>query len=326
MLSRVANSLYWMCRYIERTENVARFIDVNLNLLLDTQASRQEDQWAPLILTSGDQDLYEELGGDYSEESVIRFLTFERKYPNSIMSCIMAARENARSIREVISSEMWEHLNHFYLELKTKEHRRMAFSEPDRFFTTIKMRSHLFNGLMDATMSHDDAWNFTRSGLLLERADKTSRILDVKYFMLLPRVELVNTPLDNIQWGAVLHSNSALEAYRREKQQIVPDKVVEFLIFNKRFPRSIYYCVGKLQQHIHRLYGNANSGARHPPLEKELGRLMADLEYTEIDEVIAKGLHEFLDDLQCRLNLIDTQIAATFFNIEPSANGQSAEQ
>ncbi|MBU1566371.1 MAG: alpha-E domain-containing protein, partial [Proteobacteria bacterium] len=183
MLSRVANSIYWMCRYIERTENVARFISVNLNLLLD-MPSEEGKHWKPIVMTTGDQEIFEKKDPGYSQEAVIRFLTFDRDYPNSILRCLAAARENGRSIREIISSEMWEHLNNFYLELTSEQSVAMALGDPHRFFKIIQMRSHLFTGLMDSTMSHGEAWNFARIGMMMERADKTSRILDVKYFML----------------------------------------------------------------------------------------------------------------------------------------------
>lgn len=228
MLSRVANSIYWMCRYIERAENVARFISVNLNLLLD-MPSEKGKHWEPLVAITGDHELFEKKYDNYTEESVIRFLTFDREYPNAILTCLAYARENARSIREIISSEMWEHLNHFYLELASAASPRFALEDPHKFYRIIQMRSHLFTGLMDCTMSHGEAWNFARIGMMLERADKTSRILDVKYFMLLPQLDLVNTPVDNIQWTAVLKSASAAEMFRKEYHLITPKNVAEFL-------------------------------------------------------------------------------------------------
>lgn len=324
MLSRVANSIYWMCRYIERAENVARFIDVNLNLLLDLPTDDKE-QWSPLIMTTGDQQLYEKNSQVYNQEEVIWFLTFDRDYPNSILSCVSAARENARSIREIISSEMWEHLNNFYLELISEESIKMALQDPDRFYRIIKMRSHLFTGLLDSTMSHGEAWNFARIGLMLERADKTSRILDVKYFMLLPQVGLVNTPIDNIQWISVLRSASAFEMFRKEFHMVTPSNVANFLVFDKLFPRSIYHCIEKAQICLHRITGSP-IGAATNPAEKKLGRLKADLEYTDIEEVIESGLHEFLDDLQTEFSQLGGAIGTTFFNITPIEQTNSSEQ
>ena len=324
MLSRVANSIYWMCRYIERAENVARFIGVNLNLLLD-MPSEVGKHWEPLVMITGDQELFEQSNRHYTKEAVINFLTFERRYANSISSCLAAARENARSIREIISSEMWEHLNSFHLSLADAASRRTALEEPHKFFKIIQMRSHLFTGLMDSTMSHGEAWNFARIGMMMERADKTSRILDVKYFMLLPQVDLVNTPIDNIQWTAVLRSASAFEMYRKEHHLITPRQVASFLIFDSHFPRSIRHCVGKAQICLQRIMNGTANGAANAA-EKQLGRLRAELDYADIEEVVATGMHEYLDNLQTRLNHIDMAIGTTFFNLKPSLEALSSQQ
>ena len=324
MLSRVANSIYWMCRYIERAENVARFISVNLNLLLDLP-SEKDKHWEPLVAITGDHEVFGKNYNDYTEEEVIQFLTFDRDYFNSIISCLSGARENARSIREIISSEMWEHLNNFYLELADPASKRFALDDPHRFFKIIQMRSHLFTGLLDSTMSHGEAWNFARIGMMLERADKTSRILDVKYFMLLPEAEMVDTPIDNIQWMAVLKSASAFEMFRKEHHTINPRKVADFLIFDSNFPRSIRHCLAKAQVSLHRITGSS-TGTAHNAAEKRLGRLVADLEYTDIDEVIEQGMHQYLDDLQTRLNLVGTAIGTTFFNLQPLPDNQNQEQ
>ena len=323
MLSRVANSIYWMCRYIERAENVARFISVNLNLLLD-MPSETSRHWEPLVLITGDQELFEKNYPDYTQEAVIRFLTFDRRYANSILSCLAAARENARSIREIISSEMWEHLNTFYLELNDATSQATALQEPHRFYKIIQMRSHLFTGLMDSTMSHGEAWNFARIGMMMERADKTSRILDVKYFMLLPQADLVNTSIDNIQWTAVLKSASAFEMYRKEHHLITPRMVASFLIFDSSFPRSIRHCIAKARICLQRITSDGQLSGNQA--EKLLGRLAADLEYTDIGDVIQEGMHEYLDRLQTRLNQIDAAIGHTFFNISPPVDSAGHEQ
>ncbi len=324
MLSRVANSIYWMCRYIERAENVARFISVNLNLLLD-MPSEKDKHWEPLVATTGDHEYFGRRYDDYTEREVIHFLTFDREYLNSIVSCVAAARENARSIREIISSEMWEHLNTFYLELADPSSENFALNDPLRFFKIIQMHSHLFTGLMDSTMSHGEAWNFARIGMMLERADKTSRILDVKYFMLLPEAEMVNTPIDNIQWMAVLKSASAFEMFRKEHHTISPQKVADFLIFDRDFPRSIRHCIAKSQVSLHRITGTS-AGSAHNMAEKRLGRLVADLEYTDIDEVIDSGMHQYLDELQTRLNQVDVAIGTTFFNLKSLIENGRQEQ
>jgi len=324
MLSRVANSIYWMCRYIERAENVARFISVNLNLLLD-MPSEKGKHWEPVVMTTGDQALFEAHYPDYDQEAVIRFLTFDKGYANSILACLAAARENGRSIREIISSEMWEHLNNFYLELADSRSVALALEEPHRFFKIIQMRSHLFTGLLDSTMSHGEAWNFARIGMMMERADKTSRLLDVKYFMLLPQADLVNTPVDNIQWMAVLKSASAFEMFRKAHHRITPRNVADFLIFDSQFPRSIRHCVAKAQICLHRISGSPPGSAQNAA-EKRLGRLASDLAYTDVDEVVAHGMHEYMDGLQTRLNTVDEAIGTTFFNFQTLIEAAAQEQ
>jgi uncharacterized alpha-E superfamily protein len=313
-----------MCRYIERAENVARFISVNLNLLLD-MPSEEGKHWKPIIMTTGDQELFEKEDPAYNQEGVIRFLTFDRNNPNSILRCLASARENGRSIREIISSEMWEHLNNFYLELASEQSVDMALQDPHRFFKIIQMRSHLFTGLLDSTMSHGEAWNFARIGMMMERADKTSRILDVKYFMLLPQASLVNAPIDHIQWMAVLKSASAFEMFRKEHHNITPRKVADFLIFDSQFPRSIRHCINKAKICLHRITGTP-VGAAINLAERRLGRIQADIEYTDIDEVFEIGLHEYLDNMQSRINDVGASIGSTFFNIKSLNQESNNEQ
>ena len=314
MLSRVANSIYWLTRYVERAENIARFIDVNLNLLLDSPAGITQ-QWEPLVVTTGDLSLFQERYGVATAENVIQFLTFDRKYSNSILSCLQRARENARSIREIISSEMWEQVNAFYLMVKEADPDQ-SLSALHEFFTQVKMASHLFAGVMDATMTHNEGWNFGQMGRLLERADKTTRILDVKYFILLPSAKDVGTTLDEIQWIALLRSASAYEMYRKCQHRITPTGVVEFLILDQDFPRSIRFCLLRSERALHKITGTPG-GTWRDPGERALGRLRSELDYLTIEEIIQQGLHEFLNDLQIQLNGVGNQIFQTFFALEP---------
>jgi len=179
--------------------------------------------------------------------------------------------------------------------------------------------------LMDSTMSHGEAWNFARIGMMMERADKTSRILDVKYFMLLPQASLVNAPIDHIQWMAVLKSASAFEMFRKKHHNITPNKVADFLIFDSKFPRSIRHCINKAKICLHRITGTP-PGAVINPAEKKLGRIQADIEYTDIEEVIEVGLHEYLDRLQSRINEVGAAIGTTFFNLKPLVEDSKSEQ
>ncbi|MBI2504478.1 MAG: alpha-E domain-containing protein [Candidatus Latescibacteria bacterium] len=320
MLSRVAEAIYWMNRYIERAENVARFIHVNLHLVLDLGAVTGE-QWEPLVWVTGDHQAFAERCGTATREQVIDFLTFDQDNPNSILSCLFRARENARSVREIISSEMWEQINRFYLLVKGAARER-ALETPHDFFTEIKMASHLYGGIADSTMSRGEGWHLGRLGGLLERADKTSRILDVKYFILLPDPADVGTPVDNVQWAALLRSASAFEMYRKRFGLIAPERIADFLILDREFPRAIHHCLIEGEESLRTLTGSA-AGTFHNEAEQELGRLRAELSYAQIEEVIAVGLHEFLDDLQLRLNRIDMAIFSTFFALRPLAGAKT---
>jgi uncharacterized alpha-E superfamily protein len=315
MLSRVADSIYWLNRYIERAENVARFLNVNLNLLLDMPTGIVQ-QWQPLVLTTGDLPFFQEHYGEATAENVIQFLTFERQYANSILSCLQVARENARSIREVISSEMWEQVNDFYMMVKAAADQQSLPDLPD-FLAEVKQASHLFAGVMDATMTHNEGWHFGQMGRLLERADKTARILDVKYFMLLPSAEYVGSPIDELGWIALLRSASAYEMYRKRSQhRITPAGVAEFLILSTDFPRSIRFCLLQVERSLHQITGTP-AGTWRSPVERSLGRLRSELDYLTIEDIIQKGMHEFLDDLQRQVNGVGNNIFEMFFALEP---------
>jgi uncharacterized alpha-E superfamily protein len=318
MLSRVADSIYWMNRYVERAENIARFVDVNLNLLLDT-SSIMAQQWLPLILTTGGLKEFEDRYGEATQENVIQFLTFDRAYGNSIISCLCSARENARSIREIISSEMWEQINDFYFLVQSAAQKPQDSLNWSDFFTTVKMASHLFNGITAATMTRNEGWHFGQMGRYLERADKTSRILDVKYFILLPSAKDVGTTLDDLQWMSLLKSVSAYEMYRKSShRRIDPTSVAEFLLLDRQFPRSIWFCIQSAEKSLHQITGTP-LGAWGTPIERHFGKVRSDLDYTAMDEVIQTGLHEFLDGLQSRLNDLDHQIFDSFLAIDSIA-------
>jgi uncharacterized alpha-E superfamily protein len=310
MLSRVADSIYWMSRYVERAENVARFVDVNLNLMLDSGESEQ--QWSPLVNITGDHEAFEERYKEAAtRENVIQFLTFDRENPNSIISCLRAARENARSVREIISSEMWLQLNTFYLMVNSAATTGKGFHSPNEFFSEVKLASHLFSGITDATMTHGEGWHFGRLGRLLERADKTSRILDVKYFILLRSVHDVGTPLDDVQWIAVLRSASAFEMYRKCHGRISPRAIAEFLLLNPEFPRAIRFCLSTARDSLHAISGTP-IGTYRKPAEKLLGQICSDLAYANMEEIMNSGLHEYLDELQTNMNLASTGIYERF--------------
>jgi uncharacterized alpha-E superfamily protein len=315
MLSRVADSIYWMSRYIERAENVARFIAVNLNLSLDL-AGDADQQWLPLVITTGDHDQFAARYSAPTKQNVIRFLTFDRENPNSIMSCLKSARENARAVRESISSEMWEHVNRFFLMIIESGAQQAALEESYDFFDQIRVSGQQFMGVTDATMTHGEGWHFCRLGRSIERADKTSRILDVKYFILLPSPQDVGTPYDDIQWSALLRSASALEMYRQRHGRIQPASVVQFLVLDREFPRAVLYCLTKANESLHAISGSAIGGFANRP-EQQLGQLRAELAYASAPQIIERGLHEFVDNLQQRLNAAGMAISDTFFAKRP---------
>jgi uncharacterized alpha-E superfamily protein len=311
MLSRVAESIYWMSRYTERAENVARFIEVNLQLMLDAPAG-SDQQWEPLVATTGDHEPFDKRYGSPSQKNVLQFLTFDPENPNSILSCLRGARENARTVREIISSEMWLQLNKFYLMVTEAAGMDGELTSPDEFYSEVKLASHLFAGITEATMTHGEAWHFARLAQKLERADKTSRILDVKYFILLRSVEDIGTPFDDMQWAAVLRSASAFEMFRQRHGRLTPRGVVDFLLLDREFPRAIQYCLLSARDSLHAISGTPLGTFRHPP-EKLLGQLCSDLSYASVDEIIAAGLHEYLDDLQTAMNQIGAGVHDTFF-------------
>ena len=315
MLSRVAESIYWMGRYTERAENVARFIDVNLNLSLDLGPA-MDHQWAPLVYTTGDQQAFYERYPDASQQNVIQFLTFDDKNPNSIISCLRIARENARAVRDMLSSPMWEELNKFYLMVRDAQQDAAVTASPFDFFSRIKLSGASLEGMAESTMSRGEAWHFRRLGRSIERADKTSRILDVKYFVLLPSKTDVGTPLDTSQWAALLKSATALEMYRKKHGRITPDQVAEFLILDRDFPRAMHFCLIRAEESVRAITGGTPGTFRNTA-EQRVGRLRAELDYANIHEVVAGGLHEYIDAFQGKLNRVGDAICETFFAKEP---------
>jgi uncharacterized alpha-E superfamily protein len=323
MLSRVASSIYWLNRYVERAENYARFIEVILNLSLDLPRDTAE-QWEPLVATTGDHEAFLSRQKKATKENVIHFLVADSTNPNSILSCLTAARENARSIREIISTDMWEQVNRFYLMVTQAVAYGMSSHNLQPFLADVKAASHLLLGITDATMSHGEGWHFAQLGRLLERADKTSRILDVKYFILLPTATEVGTPFDIIQWSALLKSASALEMYYKRYGRIAPNDVAAFLILDPTFPRAIRYCLIKGEDSLHAISGSEH-GSYQNPAEKRLGRLRAELDFADIEDCISAGLHEFVDRFQTELNHVGDAVFETFFALRPLHNTIAVE-
>jgi uncharacterized alpha-E superfamily protein len=273
------------------------------------------EQWAPLIAITGDIKAFEDRFKVASRENVIRFLTIDRDNPNSIISAVMKARENARSVREVISSDVWEQVNAFYLHVSSIRAEQLAITDSYNFFADIKRYSHLVAGVADNTMSHGEPWNFMQLGRMLERADNTSRLLDVKYFLLLPSADDVGSAVDEMEWAILLRSATALEMYRRRHGTITPRNVIDFLLLDTEFPRAILFCLLTAEQSLHAVSGT-RQGTFSNLAERRLGQLRSELAYSQVSEIIGRGLHEFLDNLQGQLNGVGDAITATFFALQ----------
>jgi len=310
MLSRVADSLYWINRYVERAENLSRFVEVSEAMALDCPPGSAEP-WLPLIDASGDRELFDQLFPNGNPQDVVQFLVREPRNSSSIVNCVGIARENARQIREVITTEMWEQLNDLYWTLQDNE--SFWDQPPQEQLRDIRRACQLFYGITDATLSRDLSWQFSRLGRLLERADKASRILDVKYFLLLPSPDEVGGVLDELQWISLLRSAGAYQMFRQARQQAIePKAVAGFLLLDPIFPRSVRYCLERITETLRIIRGSAVPGAPDA-LECLAGLTLARWSYTPIDALIAGGLHESIDALQSDLNQLHTLIEARYF-------------
>ncbi|MEQ8241295.1 MAG: alpha-E domain-containing protein [Cyclobacteriaceae bacterium] len=316
MLSRVANSVYWLGRYIERAENYARFIDVNFNLELDLPPN-VDQQWKPLIVATGDKDLYDKYNKGYSRSQAIYFLAFDGHNSNSILNSITYARENARIVRENLSTETWEVLNELYYFIKDQKEKEVwKYEDPRECLIDIRKKIQLLNGLSYDTAPRTQGWYFTKLGQFIERADKTSRILDVKYHILLPSIEHVGSPLDFLGWSALLKSVSGYNSFRRVYGRTEATSVVEYLVLNRYFPRSILFCVMHVEECLREIEGTAGKLGFSNKIEKEIGILRSKLEFSEVSDVIDFGLHEYLDEIQKDLNSLSDQIAERYFTVQ----------
>jgi uncharacterized alpha-E superfamily protein len=312
MLCRVADSLFWMSRYIERAENTVRLVDVNLQILLETDGANEENIttfWHPIIESTGDLPLYSQLFDDFESHSVMQFLTFSRDNPGSVISCIAGARENARMIRDQISEDMWEIINRLYLFLKNTNPEKIWDTGPYEFYKEIREYSNLFQGVTESTYPHQVGYDFIMAGKFIERADKTGRIIRAKLLMddfWGKRNE--HNPLDTAQWVSVLRACSAEEIYQQTFSQDVSDlEVIEFLILSREFPRSILFCLNKLQYHIHAV-SECPSTHFSNEAERQCGKLIANLNYCKISEIDENGIADFVADIHSSIEKITIEL------------------
>ena len=318
MLSRVADTLFWMARYYERAENTARLIDVNINMMLDMgdvvgESGSGAHYWNPIININSP---YNEFRARYSrttQESAIEWLTFGEANPNSIWNCIARARENARAVRGSMSSDMWQQLNTTYLELKDSSTSDIWREGPHAYFRRIRMASQLFQGLVETTMLRDEGWHWIQSGKYIERADATSRLVDVKYHILLPSVEEVGGPIDNVQWIAVLKSCSAYQAYqRRYASQITPSRVAEFLVLDRTFPRAVRFCFDQVHWALHCIGVEHGTTDESPP-QSVAEQARRVLDETTMSGIIQFGLHQYMTQIERHCVEISAQISECYF-------------
>lgn len=336
MLSRVANSLYWMSRYIERADNSARIVDVNLQLILDHRNLNTQQlsaHWLPIIQATGDEADFHRLHSQATAQTVTEYLVFEPKNTNSIYSSVAQARENARMVRDQLTADIWEELNRLYLFLHSPQARESWDNNPFDFLQQVKAGSLMLQGLTDATIPHNEGWLFLQAGKFLERADMTSRILDVRY-QTLPEKGIPETisHTEALEWAAILHSCSAWDAYKSiHGAEVHPRLVAEFLLLSDNFPRSVRFCVERLNRSLRRVSGVAE-GRFCNDGEKLAGRLVAQLQFSTIDEIfILSGLHKYIDDLQIALidvgnALFNAYIFQPFQNLEAEILVQQEQQ
>ena len=304
MLSRVADSLYWLSRYLERAENLARLIDVNRHDSLDAGKDGVEESWGPLIYATCTQDAFEEAQKKEGRDlDVGRFITFSNLNPDSIKRCVAMARENARMVRDQISEEMWLELNSMHLFMQSPDAEALWNHQPEAFYREIIKFNLLFEGLIDATILHDEGWNFIQVGKLLERADKTSRILDMLSYFDRP---------EKTQLASVLRSCSGFSAFRTEyRGEVSLENVVMFLLFSQSFPRSIRFCIRELDQVLHSISG-VPIGTYSIEAERLTGSMLAQLNFSSLESVWTAGLHRYVDDLQKQFNQIGQEVFETY--------------
>jgi len=306
MLSRVAENLYWMARYVERAENTARLISVNSNLLLDLPKGIAPG-WAPLIDIMGLRSDFGSRIEEPDERQVLRFLIADRSNSGSILSSLHFARENCRTVRDILPREIWEQLNVLYLY--AQENINAGLTKRDRFtfLKRIIFGSELFIGILASVQSRDEAFDFLRIGRNLERADMTTRIIDVRSADLLPDDVSDLRPFDTIQWVSVLHSLSAYQMYRRHMQtQVRRDVVLQFLLKNILFPRSVRYCLNILEECLAGLNNNKQA-------MKALLALVRKVDQTKVDKLDQQRLHEYNDALQLNIIKLHNALAETYF-------------
>ncbi|MEK9724486.1 MAG: alpha-E domain-containing protein [Rhodospirillaceae bacterium] len=317
LLSRFAENGFWMARYMERAENIARILDVNESFARD---SRGEQEWLPIVQLHADDERFFERYSEASAESVIEFYIIDRENPNSIISSIRAARENARTLRHLISIEVWSQLNVFYGFVSGLRPRDLHLTELSHLCQSIKEGCQLHTGIVEGTTFRDQGSAFYQIGKMLDRADQTTRLLDIKYHRLLPQVADVGSAIDVSQWNALLRSVAGYHGYRRvQPSGMTPETVAEFILLNPSFPRSVKCCVAHIRNLLEQLRADSDLvGIAFD--DAGLADLDGQMAVT-IQAAIDEGLHEYLDRAQINLQRLATAIAISYFGADPEADG-----
>ncbi|HKK07207.1 MAG TPA: alpha-E domain-containing protein [Gammaproteobacteria bacterium] len=319
MLSRVAENIYWMARYIERAENTARLINVNTHLLLDLPKDVRPG-WEPLIHITGSEEFYRSLYEQAEERSVVRFLIGDLRNSSSILSSIGHARENARTIRDIIPREAWEQVNELYLNIKGQLQAGLSERRRYDYLKSVIQGAQQITGLLAGTMLHDFGYDFLRMGRNLERADMTTRIIDVRSANLLPTHAGELPPFEHAQWMSVLKSLTAYQMYRRHTQVAVRrTAVLQFLLQNRQFPRACYHCLGEVEACLHDL-------PRSDLLLRTVARLQRMISEAPVETLDHDRLHAFTDELQLGLADLHSQITATYFAHDGHSAGVPEER
>jgi len=301
-----------MARYIERAEDITRLLAVNFNTLLEAKPADARRGWESALGVNGEDPLFTELHSEANAQAVIRFMFWEPLNSNSVVSCITRARENARAVREQISSEMWEAINRLYFLTRGNDRPDMHIN-PTEFFESVRDRAQTFQGITSATMTHGEPYRFIQLGLFLERADKTARILDAKYHYI-NQFSMSSSEI-SLQLIALLRSCAAFEPYRRASAvQLDIVNVTEYLLLNNEFPRAVLFCLNVCLRTLSVIGEDATIPIKSDSPRRVLGRLVADLEYLDIHEILGENMDPFLTDSLTRLNSIGEEIARTYFN------------
>src|ERR1700728_1484293 len=311
MLSRTADNLYWLARYVERAEYLARILETTLRLAaLPLAYVGSTNEWESAVATAGCRKAFFAHYTEANEENASEFLAFSMDNPSSIRNCIEIARHNARAVRTALTIETWETINGAWLELKRFGNGPTSREEFLRFLHWVQETSLRFDGSAYRTMLRNDAYWFSRLGLYIERADNTARILDVKYHMLLPADEPVGGPLDYFQWASILRSVSALTSYHWVyRQNVKPWLVADLLMLRDEMPRSLAHCYENLVQNLDRI---AKAYGLQGPAQRHARAVRARLENSKIEEIFQTGLHEFIDDFVEDNNRLGTAVAQQY--------------